>query len=106
MNSLAVSVLYISFSFISFSLLFFLSRHFSGNKFRWRWFIVCTISTILVASVHMSTVEYGYEIMIPALKPILKGNDVVGWTAFISMFLQTCCVPTQYEPSKWFGQKQ
>lgn len=104
MNSLAVSFLYISFSLISFFSLYFLSRYFSGDKFRWKWFVVCTVSTILIASVHMSTVEYGYEIMIPALKPILKGNDVVGWTAFISMFLQTCCVPTQYEPRKRFWQ--
>ena len=96
-----ISILYFLFSSIGFFALYFLSRYFSGKNFSWTWFCVCLVLTILVGSFHMSTVEYGYDIIFPALEPILKGNDVVGWIAFISLFLHTCCVPTQYEPKRW-----
>ena len=53
----------------------------------------------------MSTVKYGYDLIFPALKPILQNNDAVGWIAFLSIFLHTACIPTQYEPKRWFYRK-
>ncbi len=104
-SSLMVSVLYFLFSLMVLSFLYFLSRYFSGEKFRWGWFLLCLVLAVFFGSFHMSTVKYGYDIMFPALEVLFKGNDVVGWVAFISIFLHVCCIPTQYEPKRWFSKK-
>jgi len=104
-NSIVVSIVYLGLSVMVLSSLYFLSRFFSGEKFRWRWFLICLVLAIVFGSFHMSTAKYGYDIMFPALKPVLQGNDAVGWIAFVSVFLHTCCVPTQYEPRRWFSRK-
>ena len=105
MNSVMVSVMYFVLSLMVLFFLYFLSWFYSGKRFKWKWFCVCLILTIFFGSFHMSTVRYGYDIIFPSLKPILQGNDVVGWIAFISIFLHSCCVPTQYEPRRWFSRK-
>lgn len=104
-DSMITAIVYLALSLMVLSSLYFLSRSFSGTKFKWRWFAVCLSLTIFFGSFHLTTVRYGYDIMFPALKSILKGNDVVGWIAFVSTFLHACCVPTQYEPKRWFSRK-
>ena len=104
-NNITISIAYLALSFLTLSSLYFLSRFFSGAKFKWRWFFLFLPLTIFFGSFHMSTVKYGYDTVFPALKPILQGNDAVGWIAFVSMFLHTCCVPTQYEPRRWFSRR-
>lgn len=104
-NNIVVSIVYFVLSFMVLFFLYFLSRFYSGSKFKWKWFFICLILAIFFGSFHMSTVEYGYDIIFPSLKPILQGNDAVGWIAFISIFLHTCCIPTQYEPRRWFSRK-
>ena len=105
MNSTMVSVIYCVLSLMVLFFLYFLSRFYSGKRFKWKWFCVCLVLTIFFGSFHMSTAKYGYDIVFPSLKPILQGNEVVGWIAFICVFLHTCCVPTQYEPRRWFSRK-
>lgn len=104
-NNIYVSISYLLLSLIVLSSLYILSRYFSGKNFKWKWFVIFLSLTIFFGSFHMSTVEYGYDIIFPDLKPILQGNDTVGWIAFVSMFLHTCCIPTQYEPIRWFSRK-
>jgi hypothetical protein len=98
--------MYFLFSFATLTPLYVFSRHFSGKKFRWKWFCTLLLLTLLLGSFHMSTIEYGYDLLFPTLKPILQGNALVGWIAFISTLLHTCCVPTQYEPWQWFSRKK
>lgn len=105
MNSLYVSASYFTLSLITFLVFYFLSRHFSGKKFSWKWFYMFLISAFFFGSFHLSTVKYGYDILFPALKPILKGNQVVGWIALVSIFLHICCIPTQNEPIRLFSRK-
>lgn len=105
-NSTVTSVVYLVLSLVVLTSLYFLSRFYSGERFKWRWFFICLSLTILFGSFHMSTVKYGYDLIFPALKPILQNNDAVGWIAFVSIFLHTCCVPTQYEPKRWFSRKK
>ena len=104
-SSVMVSVVYLVLSLVVLFFLYSLSRFYSGKKFKWGWFFLCLTLTIFFGSFHMSTVEYGYDIIFPSLKPFLQGNDAVGWIAFISIFLHACCVPTQYEPKRWFSRK-
>jgi len=104
-SSWMVSICYFLFSMIELCALYCLARHFSGSNFGWIWFCICFVLVIFFGSFHMSTARYGYDILFPALAPILKGNDAVGWIAFISVFLHACCVPTQYEPRRWYSRK-
>lgn len=85
MNSLFIAATYFLLSLIAFCFLYSLPRYLSGDRFRWKWFVMCFALVISSGSFHMSTAQYGYEIMLPALEPILKGNDAVGWIAFVSI---------------------
>lgn len=102
LSSVLVAIFYFVFSVVGFSSLYFLSRRFSGERFRWKWFCAIFVLTVFLGSFHMSTVEYGYDVLFPVLKPVLKNNQAVEWIAFVSIFLHICCIPTQQKPKRWF----
>ncbi len=103
-NSIIISITYLALSLTILSFLYFLSRKFSGEQFKWRWFLICLSFTIFFGSFHMSIAKHGYDILFPVLKPFINGNDAVGWIAFVCVFLHTGCVPTQHEPKRWFSR--
>ena len=92
-------------SLAAFLVLYALARHYSGDGFRWRGFYICFVLTLFLGSFHMSTVQFGYDILFPELQPLLEDNVVVEWTAFIAIFLHLDCIPTQNEPMKWFSRR-
>ena len=104
-GSFIIAFIYLVFSLVTIFGLLLMAHHFSGERFALKWFYLCFALTIISGTFQMSTVEFGYDISFPALKPILADNEMVRWIAFVSVFLHMWCLPDQREPKRWFLRK-
>lgn len=102
MTSFLVTVLYFIFSISTYSLLYWFSLRYSGSRFRWKWCWSCVALTVCLGAYHMGTIEHGYIGFFPEVESNVNGLNIVGWTAFISIFFLCGCIPTQFERRPWF----
>ena len=104
-NECVISAVYILFSVLCQLSLYRLSVHFSGIRFDWKWSCVCLILVMFFGSFQLSIAKYGADSWFPALDPFISGNETVRWIALISALLHACCIPTGYEPRRWFKKR-
>lgn len=100
------AAVYLFVSLLALFSVYLLSVYCSGDNYSWKWFGLIFLLNVLIGMFHGSVFEHDYEVLIPALTPILKGNEVVQWIAFASLLLQVRCLPKPYDSRRWRLRKK
>ncbi|MGC1331284.1 hypothetical protein, partial [Pseudomonas sp.] len=80
---------------------FVVARHYSGTKFKLKWFWTCVITGGLWGGVQFNLAKNGYILLLGDPMYIFENNITVRWAALISLFMQSICIPSKKPFRAW-----
>lgn len=98
-------VLYSIMSALIWLLCYNLAKRFSGARFKWRWFWLCLILTLVVGGFHLEMFRNGAVLLAGRRFTVIEDSFAVELVSLVGFVFQVMCIPRKYEPRRWLTKR-